>query len=391
MKLYEKNKNKKWMNNTIALCAAVLFYLVLSRLGTIFGGIAAFFRFISPVLAGIAFAYIMNPMAVLLQRGPLRGMKQERKQWIVANVITILVVLLVLTLILVAVIPQLVESVLGLINNMGYYAKGLTKMLNDLNAQAASNRIDISKLTEAGENLLGRLTSYVSAHSGELISTVSSVGSNVVTAVISFILAIYFLMDKKHLQAGLKRLLSLLLSDRGYRNLMGFGRRCNAILVRYVWCDLLDGLIIGCSNSVFMMIMQMPYAALVSVVVGVTNLAPTFGPIVGGVVGVFVLMLENPWHALAFLIFTVVLQTIDGYVLKPKMFGGLLGVPGIWILIMIIIGGRMFGVIGILLAIPVAAILDFVYKEYILPALERRKARRTKEEAAGGAENGRPD
>jgi predicted PurR-regulated permease PerM len=128
-----------------------------------------------------------------------------------------------------------------------------------------------------------------------------------------------------------------------------------------------------------MLIVRMPYSVLISVIVGVTNLAPTFGPIVGAVIGAFILVLVEPWQALVFLIFTIVLQTLDGYILKPKLFGGSLGVSALMILISIILGGRLFGVMGILVAIPFAAILDFTWKDFVLKKLEERHAKRYNE------------
>ena len=119
-----------------------------------------------------------------------------------------------------------------------------------------------------------------------------------------------------------------------------------------------------------MLIMGMPYAGVISLVVGVTNLAPTFGPIFGAVVGGIILVLVNPWYMLWFLIFTAILQTLDGYVIKPKLFGDTLGVSSLWILIAIVVGGRMFGVVGILLAIPFAAIVEFLAQDI----LQKKKA-----------------
>ena len=107
-----------------------------------------------------------------------------------------------------------------------------------------------------------------------------------------------------------------------------------------------------------------------------TNLAPTFGPIVGCVIGCVLLLIVNPWQAFVFLIFTIILQTIDGYILKPKLFGGTYGVSSVWILISIIVFGRMFGIVGILLAIPLAAIIDFIYKDFIWVKLAERKRNR---------------
>ena len=140
------------------------------------------------------------------------------------------------------------------------------------------------------------------------------------------------------------------------------------------------------SKSV-MVIVGMPYVGLVSVVVAITNLIPTFGPVVGGAIGAFVLLLVKPWHAAVFLVFTLILQTCDGYILKPRLFGSSLGVSGLWILIGVIVGGRMFGVGGILAAIPAVAILDHVYRELFLPWLEWRRARSKAEAAAETAED----
>ena len=144
-------------------------------------------------------------------------------------------------------------------------------------------------------------------------------------------------------------------------------------MTRYVACDVVDGIIVGIVNGIFMAIMQMPYAVLISVVVGVTNLAPTFGPLVGAVIGGFILLLVNPLYALIFIIFTLVLQTVDGYILKPKLFGESLGVSSVMILVFIIVGGRMFGILGVLLSIPLAAIMDFVYHDYVLSRLEKKR------------------
>jgi predicted PurR-regulated permease PerM len=120
----------------------------------------------------------------------------------------------------------------------------------------------------------------------------------------------------------------------------------------------------------------MQYIGLVSVVVGVTNLIPTVGPIVGWVIGAFILLMVDPLHALIFLIFSLILQSLDSYVIKPKLFGNSLGVSGLLILVSIVIGGRIFGMVGIILAIPFVAICDYTFKEIAIPWLEsKRKAK----------------
>ena len=164
-------------------------------------------------------------------------------------------------------------------------------------------------------------------------------------------------------------------------------RRCNVILSRYIVFNLVDALIVGAVNAIFMSVLRLPYVGLVSFFIGVTNLIPTFGPVIGIALGAFVLVLVKPWHALIFIIFSLVLQLLDSYLLKPRLFGDTLGVSSLWILVGIIVGGRMFGITGILLAIPAVAILDFLYKEHLLPWLEQRRSRKDRPAGLyGGAE-----
>ena len=116
----------------------------------------------------------------------------------------------------------------------------------------------------------------------------------------------------------------------------------------------------------------MPYAPLIAVVCGVTNIIPTFGPMIGAAIGVFFIILENPVKALIFLAFICVLQSIDGMVIKPKLYSGSLGIPAIWTLLLIIFGGKVAGILGILLAVPFGAIFVIIYNETIEPKLEKR-------------------
>ena len=142
-------------------------------------------------------------------------------------------------------------------------------------------------------------------------------------------------------------------------------------------------MIIGGSNAIFMLILGMPYVPLVSFVVGVANLIPTFGPIIGGAIGALVLVLVKPTYALWFLIFTIGIQILDAYVIKPRLFSSSIGLAPVWTLIAITVGGNLFGIIGILLAIPVAAILTFIYDERFVPWLQKQsRARAARAEAS---------
>lgn len=413
MKFNKNRLNQPWAAYTFAACCAVLLYLFLSHINLLGIGLAKLYSFIRPVFIGLVIAYILNPLAVVIQRGlaklrkplpvpeekdaealrtyDLRQKRRARSLWNITVAITIVLVVVLFIVLLVALIPQIVRSTGTLISNLGVYMDTVNNLLENLDKLAANANIDIGGITNFLQNGMDQLVKALTKNSG-IVDTVTGIGSGIFNGVISFIISIYFLLDKSRLLAGCRKLARLLISEKRYPAVSSFWKRCNHIMVRYIASDILDGLFVGCANAVFMIIAGMPYIPLISVVVGVTNLAPTFGPIVGAVIGAFILVLANPWQALWFLIFTLILQTCDGYVVKPKLFGDTLGVPSIWILISIIVFGRMWGVVGILLAIPIAAITDFIWHDYLMRKLEERQQRRRAAKAAAPQEaNAKPN
>ncbi|MCM1046188.1 MAG: AI-2E family transporter [Candidatus Gastranaerophilales bacterium] len=359
--------HKDWVPYTIATCSAVLLYVILTHINLLGNWLSALLSIVEPVIVGLLFAYLMDPIARFYERTIYKGLqkKMEKMARKLAVFTMVLTVLAVLGLFVLALGPQLVQSIGALAGNLGTYAGQLHNQFNALADSAVGEILDLSALTEAGDKIIAQITAKLGENLGNIINTSYSVGSGFVTIVIGFILGVYFLMDKAKLARYSRNIFKKLLKEERYARFENFCKRSDKILLRYIECDLLEGIIVGVANFIFMMIMGMPYAGLISLVVGVTNLAPTFGPIFGAVVGALILVLVNPWYMLWFLIFTVILQTIDGYVIKPKLFGDTLGVSSLWILIAIIVGGRMFGVAGILLAIPFAAIVEYVCKDIL--------------------------
>lgn len=379
---FRKALDQPWAAMTFAACAGVVLFVLLSHLGLIGKGLVKLYGFVEPVFIGLVIAYVTDPLVVFYEEHVFRkvGRKNIRRGLSVAA--TYLSIVVFIALILVSLIPQLISSVRLFISNLDSYSSAFNVLMKDLTDWAASHNVDISNYTSVGSDIVGLITSSLPQSVDGILNKTITYGKNVFDAVIAIIIAIYFLMDKTRLLRGGHRLWRAIVSEGSYRRSSNFLVRCNEIMIRFIVFDLLDGLIIGCANAAFMLVAGYPYLPLISIVVGVTNLAPTFGPIVGAVIGAGILLLVNPWYALVFLIFTIALQTVDGYVIKPKLFGNTLGVPSIGILIAIIVFGRMFGAVGVLLSIPVAAILDYIYKDGILPKLESRKERKKAAAAA---------
>ena len=275
MKFNHNWKEKKWANYAIALCIAVFFYLVLSHINIIFGGIGKFFGFIKPVIYALIIAYILNPLSNLFERKFFAGMKRRSLAHILSVAITIILVVALLVLLIAALVPQLTSSAMTLLKNLSGYIESFRSFIDGLLSNSPGEHPMIQRLTNIGTSLLGSLENSLPTTADSLISTFSSIGSNIVNGVISFILAIYFLLDKNRLIRWFVTLLKLLFSPKRYREVADFWLHCNTILIRYIFSDLIDGLIIGLANFIFQMIAGLPYAVLISVVVGVTNLAPT--------------------------------------------------------------------------------------------------------------------
>ena len=375
---FGKWKKKKWFAYTVATCSAVVLYMLLSHVGNMFAALGAFFSFLRPIITGIIIAYVINPLANFFDRKVFHKLKGEKTRWTLSSICALIVLILCVVLLFVALIPQLVDSASALVSNMDTYVSALQEVLRRF--ETGSNSyfgLDFGKLFSFGDSFLNKVNDMMTAENFKIFAGgTANVGRGVFDIVIAFILAVYFLLDKRRITGGIGRFMALVIKPESFKKATEFLDRCNDILIRYISVDVIDGLIVGIVNFLFMVIMRMPYAALISVIVGVTNLAPTFGPIVGAILGAFVLVLIDPWYALWFLIFTVILQTLDGYVIKPKLFGGSLGVSALMILIAIILGGKLFGVGGILLAIPFAAIIDFTWKDFVIKKLEERQAKR---------------
>ena len=375
MKKPRKFSEQSWYPYAVAICLGVLLYVLLEHIDSIWGAIAKISGYFLPVLLGCVLAYIMNPLAKFYQRTVFKKIKKHSTAWSLSAALAIVTVILVLVFLLGTLIPQLIDSIMTLVGNIDGYRASLKSLLEHW---GVAKHMNLDGLLTSSGDVVGKIAAYIQKNLGDIVSAGSKAGRGVANWVIALFLSVYLLAAKDSLKLGVRRLARASMSKRSYTRTCSFLHRCDAILSRYISYSLIDAAIIGVANLIFMWIFGMQYAGLVSAVMALTNLIPTFGPIIGVVVGGFVLLLVNPMHALIFVIFTFVLQTLDAYVIKPRLFGNSLGVSGLLILIAIVVGGNIFGVVGILLAIPVAAILDFVYKEVFLPWLEALGEKRMK-------------
>ena len=369
---------QKWAAYSIATCSAVTLYMVLSHIGEFFSWIGSLWGIISPIALGLIFSYVMNPVSNYFEKTLFKKVKKEESRHACSVILTVGCVIVLLTLLILMVVPAITGSITGIINNYNTYYKNVENLINNLNDLLIKQGIKIeqSQIMSSVTQYIGTFFSGLKNNLNSVMGKIGDTGSSVFNILIGFIIAVYFLMAKKNMKHTLNRLRTALSDEEKVESNNQFWIKCNQIFIQYIGCSVLDACIIGVSNAIFMMIAGMQNITLISLIVGITNLLPTFGPLIGGVLGVIFLLLTKPVHALYFLIFTVILQILDGYVIKPKLFSNSLGLSPVLTLVSIILGGKMFGILGILLAIPVVAVADMLYEEKLLPWFRKMKENR---------------
>jgi len=387
MKIKELLK-QHWAAYSAATCSAVVLYMMLAHIGEFFSWIGSLWSIFSPIVIGLIFGYLMNPVSNYFEDHLFKKVRKEESRHACSVIMTIGCVLVILTLLILMVVPAITGSITGIVANYDVYYKNVLNLINNLNQWLINQGIQIeqSQITDYFTQYVGTFFSGLKNNLTAVMGKIGDISSSVFNIVIGFIIAVYFMMSKKNMKKAWYRLRIALTEEEKIESGNQFWLKCNKIFIQYIGCSVLDACIIGVTNAIFMAIVGMENITLISLIVGITNLLPTFGPLIGGVLGAVFLLLTNPIHALYFLIFTVILQAMDGYVIKPKLFSNLLGLSPVLTLVSIILGGKMFGILGILLAIPVVAVADMLYQEKLLPWLHKMKEARKIQQIAEKSE-----
>ena len=372
-------------------CALLIFYDVFYRdnSGTVQAFFGKLFSILAPILYGMGMAYLLAPIVNFLERNILRwrdALEKKRgksfrvhKGWLRAASIflTWAFMLVLLYLLFNMLVPELVDSVTTLVNNLESYYKTTYDWVSGLLS-------DNPKLTElAGRfyneasqwlttKLLPGLQTAVTNFTGSLVTGVWSIVIFAKNFLIGIIVSVYLLAAKEKSAARCCKLLyGVLPEDKAAFTVRGF-RRVDYIFSGFVRGKLLDSLIIGILCFIGCSILKMPYTPLVSVIVGVTNVIPFFGPFLGAVPCALLILLVSPLKCLYFVIFIFLLQQLDGNVIGPKILGDSTGISSIWVIVAILVGGGFGGVLGMFLGVPIFACLQVLVRWLLNTRLKKK-------------------
>ena len=385
MKLHRNEKYVKWGLTAFAVVvASVVFWLIFSNLRGFYGMIEEFISIISPLIYGALFAYLMNPvmkrtqklMDKLLAKRKWKPETIKRVSKTTGIVVALLVLLLAIFAICALIAPSLISSLETLLSQerLDRYYNTISKWLNGI---WAGTEVQVWLKENVGDMLnivLDALKKIdISALVDGLFTSVYSVFITAFNLLIGIVAAVYFLVFKDSLQAQSKKVtVALFRADHADR-ILEVARRANRIFGNYLIGKIIDAIIVGVITYIGMEIMGMDYAPLIATIIGVTNIIPFFGPFIGLVPSALILLIDDPLHALYFVIFILVLQAIDGNIIENRILGEKLGISDLWVLAAILVFGGVFGFAGMLLGVPIFAIIYSLIVDRVNKSLKKKR------------------
>ena len=385
MKLHRNEKYVKWGLTALAvIVAGALFWIIFSNLRGFYGLILDFLEIISALLYGCLFAYLMNPvmkrvqgwMDKLLSKRNISERAAKRASKTVGIVVAVLVLLAAMYAIVALIVPNLIESLRQLLSAeqlQSYYdtaSKWLENLIADTDFERWLNQNVGSALELVMEEL--KKIDITSILSG-LTSSVYNVVLAVFNILLGIVAAVYILVFKDKLKAQSKKLTVAVFNADHANRLFELARRTDRIFGGYLIGKIIDAVIVGVITYIGMLIMGMPYAPLIATIVGVTNVIPFFGPLLGMIPSALLLLIDDPLNARDFVIFILILQQIDGNIIENRILGEKLGISDLWVLVAILIFGGVFGFAGMLLGVPIFAVLYMLISDGINKRLKKKR------------------
>lgn len=357
----------------IVISASMLFYLAIvnfSNIRSFFSSIAVIF---TPITLGLIMAYLFNFFLVMYEDKLLSRYKIKKKRIrLLGLILTYLTVFILFGLFLQFILPQLISSLTGIILEIptfvmdaSQYTYNLTESLN-LSDSIQSILVEktnelISTALQFSTSLLPMLANY-----GLLLM------SRLWNIVLGIIISVYLLADKERFVALSKKVTYSLIPQSKADKSLELLELADSIFGKFLSGKILDSAIIGVLTFVILVIFKMPYALLIAFIIGITNIIPFFGPFIGAIPAFFIILFVSVNQAFIFLILIIIIQQIDGNIIGPKILGDSLGISAFWILFSLLIGGKLFGIVGMIMGVPLFVFLYAILKEVLENRLKRK-------------------
>ena len=368
---------RHWMRSILLIITyTVLLVLALMRSDWIFGLLGQVISGCRPLFIGFAIAFVLNRPCTFFCRHYERNLGQRWKKLgrPLAVLTSYLVLIAVMTALFSFVLPRVVASIQMLAGSLSGYIANLQTLLNEVADYLdwETLDLDLSSLNQYLRELLNGVLSSMSNAAAQVMTVTGNIISMLVTLVLAVVFSIYMLAGRDKLLRHGRMLLRAYLPQHWADTVSGVIDLTAEIFANFVSGQLIEACILGGLCALGTLFIQPDYAALIGVVIGVSALIPVAGAYIGAILSAFLLVMVNPVRALVFLIFLAVLQQIEGNVIYPRVVGTSIGLPGIWVLGAVTVGGGLFGLLGVLLSVPVASVIYALIKRDVSRRLQKK-------------------
>lgn len=359
--------NKKEIITIILI--AIILYCVLQNASFISEILNKGFNALYPFMFGAGLAFVLNiPMSFyekkLFKPKKIKGkVVQNRFKRSISIILAIITVAIILTLVIALIIPEIINAIKLIIINIPEYIEAVEDFLADISQKypelkdvVQNIKIDEEKLQKSLIDLTGNVMTFS-------INTIKGLVSGIANTFIAIVFAIYILANKDRLKNQVKKLCYAYLQKENAQNFIKTGKLSKQTFKSFISGQVIEAVILGSLCAIGMYILKIPYAITISILVAFTALVPIVGAFLGGAVGALLIVTVDPIKALIFIIFLIILQQIEGNLIYPKVVGNSTGLPGMWVLFAITIGGGLLGIIGMLLAVPTISVIYTMIKK----------------------------
>ena len=391
MKFKLNNKYVRWgLTAFLVIVSSICFYYFMFHGAKIKAGLSTVIDILLPVVMGFIMAYLLTPILNYIEYrilfpicDKLKIKDSKKRSSVVRGIgifITALFFFLLIYSLIAMLLSQIVPSIANIISNFDIYISNITKWLNDILEDNPELGNYITKtISKYSNDLEYWLNNTVLPKTSEVIKTVSLSVIGVLSVlwdfIIGFIIAIYVLSSKEKFAGQAKKITYAVFERSTANSIIRNFRFTHKTFIGFISGKIIDSIIIGILCFVGTSLLKTPYAALVSVIIGVTNIIPFFGPFLGAIPSAILIFVVDPMHPLNsvyFIIFILILQQFDGNILGPKILGGSTGLAGFWVIFSITLFGGLFGVLGMIIGVPIFAVIYATIKSFVNSSLRKK-------------------
>ncbi len=379
----ELNKENTKKIIKIITYALVLFF-ILQNFGIVKNMFFNLVNILSPFLFGVGIAFILNiPMSIFerkflkVKKAKDKNAKPSHLKRPISIVISLILIILIIGLIIKLVIPQLISVIVMFAGNLPELAYNIKEGAMELTEQYPGIRDQISSIEINWDQIINELMNFVKNFAGSVVTSsigfVVSVIGGIFDSIVAIVFAVYILMSKEKLSDQVKKLIRAYFPEKKAERLLEICHLSKITFSNFIGGQCIEAVILGSLCFLGMLLLRLPYAATISVFVGVTALIPIVGAFIGIILGAILILSVSPVKSLIFIAFLLILQQIESNAIYPKVVGNSVGLPGMWVLVAVIVGGGLGGMLGLLLGLPCVSVLYSILRKDVYERLKMKQ------------------